>query len=69
MQVKIDVPVSQLCSELPTEFETYLSYCRSLHFEDEPDYNYLKHLFRECMRANNYTFDLMFDWLVPNEQA
>jgi len=27
----------------------YLNYCRSLKFEDKPDYSFLRRLFRELM--------------------
>jgi hypothetical protein len=36
-----------LCRGYPTEFLTYFLYCRSLRFEDVPDYQYLKILFRD----------------------
>ena len=29
------------------EFSTYLNYCRSLRFEDKPDYLYLRKMFKE----------------------
>ena len=63
MQVKIDTPVDRLCSEIPAEFGSYLTYCRGLRFEEEPDYNYVKHLFRECMRQLNHDYDFEWDWL------
>ena len=36
-----------LCRGYPTEFASYFHYCRSLRFEDAPDYQYLKRLFRD----------------------
>jgi len=36
-----------LCKSHPTEFTSYFQYCRSLRFEDKPDYQYLKKLFRD----------------------
>lgn len=35
-----------LCRGYPSEFATYFHYCRSLRFDDKPDYAYLKGLFR-----------------------
>lgn len=35
-----------LCRGHPTEFASYFHYCRSLRFDDKPDYAYLKRLFR-----------------------
>jgi len=36
-----------LCKSYPPEFVSYFQYCRSLRFEDKPDYSYLKRLFRD----------------------
>lgn len=63
MQVKIDTPVETLCADLPECFSTYLTYTRGLRFEEEPDYQYCKHLFRECMRTNSWQFDNVYDWM------
>lgn len=39
--------VQVLCKGLPLEFVTYFQYCRSLRFDDKPDYSYLRKLFRD----------------------
>lgn len=31
-------PIDVLCKGTPCEFDTYLTYCRSLRFEEKPDY-------------------------------
>ena len=36
-----------LCRGYPTEFASYFHFCRSLRFEDKPDYAYLKRIFRD----------------------
>jgi len=36
-----------LCKNYPSEFTSYFHYCRSLRFDDKPDYSYLKRLFRD----------------------
>ena len=33
-------PIDVLCKGAPCEFATYLNYCRSLRFEEKPDYRY-----------------------------
>jgi hypothetical protein len=33
-----------------------------LRFEDRPDYDYLKRLFRELFFRKGYSFDNVFDW-------
>jgi hypothetical protein len=34
-----------------------------LGFEEDPDYNYLRDLFKKIMDRNNDQFDFMFDWV------
>jgi hypothetical protein len=36
-----------LCRGYPTEFASYFHYCRSMRFDDRPDYAYLKRIFRD----------------------
>ena len=48
------------------EFATYLNYCRSLRFEDKPDYSYLRELFRGLFHKLGYTYDYIFDWSAKN---
>ena len=35
--------------DLPGEFITFLLYCRNLKFDDTPNYNYLKCLFKNLL--------------------
>ena len=44
------------------EFVDYLNYCKSLKFEDQPDYAMLRQRFRQLFYAQNYTYDYVFDW-------
>lgn len=41
------IPLQSLCRGYPTEFASYFHYCRSLKFDDKPDYAYLKRNFRD----------------------
>jgi hypothetical protein len=41
------VLVQVLCKNYPSEFASYFHYCRSLRFDDKPDYAYLKRIFRD----------------------
>jgi len=60
--------VETLTKGLPVEFAMYLNYCRSLHFDDKPDYNYLRRLFRELFYRKGYTQDYIYDWTMINQQ-
>lgn len=44
------------------EFATYLNFCRSLRFDDKPDYSYLRQLFRNLFHRHGYAYDYIFDW-------
>ena len=50
------------------EFAMYLNYCRSLEFEESPDYNYLRQLFRELFKRHNVEYDYMFDWRILKQR-
>jgi len=59
---KMSTSVEELCRGYPAEFATYLNYCRSLRFEEKPDYPYLRHLFRNLFHRQRFTYDYVFDW-------
>merc|ERR1712096_179983 len=63
---KMGTPVEILCKHFPTEFATYLNYCRALRFEDKPDYAYLRRLYRDLFFRQGYAADYRFDWTVLN---
>lgn len=47
---------------LAAEFSTYLNLCRSLRFDDKPDYSYLRQLFRNLFHRQGFSYDYVFDW-------
>eukprot|EP00756_Hemistasia_phaeocysticola_P026141 Hpha_TRINITY_DN16043_c1_g1::TRINITY_DN16043_c1_g1_i1::g.119248::m.119248/K02218/CSNK1, CKI; casein kinase 1 len=59
---KMSTPVETLCKGFQAEFATYLNYTRSLRFEDKPDYQYLRKLFRDLFVREGFQMDHMFDW-------
>ena len=50
------------CPPPPAEFSTYLNFCRSLRFDDKPDYSYLRQLFRNLFHRQGFSYDYVFDW-------
>eukprot|EP00826_Nyctotherus_ovalis_P006581 TRINITY_DN11574_c0_g1_i1.p1 TRINITY_DN11574_c0_g1~~TRINITY_DN11574_c0_g1_i1.p1 ORF type:complete len:305 (+),score=17.53 TRINITY_DN11574_c0_g1_i1:547-1461(+) len=62
MKCKTSVTSKELYAGFPEEFATYLSYCRSLLFEEKPDYKYLKKLFRDCFTDRDLESGFIFDW-------
>uniref|UniRef100_A0A1J3IN58 non-specific serine/threonine protein kinase n=1 Tax=Noccaea caerulescens TaxID=107243 RepID=A0A1J3IN58_NOCCA len=65
---KVSTSIEALCRGHPTEFASYFHYCRSLRFDDKPDYAYLKRLFRNLFIREGFQFDFVFDWTVLKYQ-
>jgi hypothetical protein len=57
-----------LCYGLPPEFASYLNYCRSLRFEDRPDYSHLRKMFKELLVKEGHEYDYAFDWVILNDK-
>ena len=45
-----------------------MKYCRTLEFEQDPNYNYLKGLFISILTKNQLKFDLLFSWVFNKEK-
>ena len=63
-EIKITTPVEDLCSGFPGEFITYISYCKNLDFEQQPDYLYIRRLFKDLYTRLGYENDQIFDWML-----
>eukprot|EP00826_Nyctotherus_ovalis_P066380 TRINITY_DN9801_c0_g6_i1.p1 TRINITY_DN9801_c0_g6~~TRINITY_DN9801_c0_g6_i1.p1 ORF type:complete len:168 (-),score=65.30 TRINITY_DN9801_c0_g6_i1:83-586(-) len=50
------------CLSFPMEIATYFHYCRSLRFNDRPDYGVLKKMMRELMYREALKYDFLYDW-------
>ena len=64
MEIKRDITPIELCQECPEEFTKYMSYIRKLEYEEDPDYNMLKNLFKSVLEKNEFQFDYYYDWDV-----
>ena len=64
MEKKMTTPNDILTKGLPKEFLDYMNYIKSLRFEDKPDYPYLRKLFRDLFKRENYRYDYVFDWTL-----
>ena len=67
-EIKKNIKIKELCSELPEEFESFYNYIRKLEFEQVPDYDYLKLLLKNILKKNNFIIDYYYDWdkVKPN---
>ena len=61
-ETKKNTTPEQLCIGFPKQFCEFVTYTRSLSFEQEPNYNYLKKLIYDVMDKYNFLLDYLFDW-------
>jgi serine/threonine protein kinase len=61
---KKDVSIEKLCVNLPKEFILYFKHVKSLAFEEEPCYDYLKSLFLTAFSEAKLVFDYRWDWTL-----
>lgn len=55
--------------QYPYEFEEFVSYCRGLHFEEDPNYSYLSELIKKIMIKYSFEFDTCFEWNVNSKSS
>eukprot|EP00127_Corallochytrium_limacisporum_P000261 Clim_evm8s9 gene=Clim_evmTU8s9 len=65
---KLSTPIETLCKNYPAEFASYLHYCRSLRFDEQPDYAFLRKIFREVFQRANFQFDYVYDWTILKQE-
>lgn len=51
-----------LCEGLEPEFIKYFGYVESLEFEEEPDYVWVKRLFKDLFDRMGYDNNRVLDW-------
>eukprot|EP00826_Nyctotherus_ovalis_P063161 TRINITY_DN923_c0_g10_i1.p1 TRINITY_DN923_c0_g10~~TRINITY_DN923_c0_g10_i1.p1 ORF type:complete len:227 (+),score=79.71 TRINITY_DN923_c0_g10_i1:481-1161(+) len=66
-ELKLNTSLATLCKGLPEEFSKYISYCRQLQFAEDPDYNYLKKLFKTLLMKKGEFYDYKYDWIIKPE--
>ena len=66
--MKKNIHERKLCEGLPDEIYSFLKYTKNLGFEEEPDYNYLRTLFKKLLFKHNiiYNDSLTFSWANNN---
>lgn len=64
---KLKTSINELCKGQPVEFVKFFEYVRALEFQDKPDYDYLRKLFRSLSEAKGYEYDGKFDWTLKKE--
>lgn len=64
-KMKLEIPEEQLCCHMPPEFATYFKFVKTLHFNEKPDYAYLRTLFHSVMEKLEFRMDWRYDWTPP----
>merc|ERR1712129_139056 len=62
-QKKEETALSDLCHGHPHEFQAYLQYCRTLEFQEKPDYKMLRKLFQDVRDKHGPAEDHQLEWL------
>ena len=64
---KMATSPEELCKDLPSEFQEFITSVRALRVDEVPDYRAYKDLFRKLFMANNFVMDYRFDWLCVDQ--
>ncbi|OJA17283.1 hypothetical protein AZE42_13033 [Rhizopogon vesiculosus] len=64
LQSKQGTSIYDLCFAIPSEFASFLVYARSLAFEDKPDYDRFRKLFKALLSREENPANI-FDWDQP----
>ena len=60
----------EIFKNIPEEMAEFLKYAQNLKFEEDPDYNYMKGLFKILLSKKNYDIQkLNFCWINPNDKG
>ena len=62
LEKKMVISTAKLCEDLPIEFEVFLDYAKNLKYTETPNYEFLKNLFSNIMKNNNYIYNYNYDW-------
>ena len=63
LEKKLATPLEQLCAGCPCAFRDYIQYCRHLQFEEDPDLDHMKAMFRSLYHSLGYASQsLEWDW-------
>jgi casein kinase 1 len=66
-KIKVNTSIEELCEGYPLEFAAFLHHARSLSFSQEPDYSYLRRLFRDLFIEKGFQLDHVYDWTVNHQ--
>lgn len=59
--------IRSLCEGFPNQFVKYMQYSRKLRYEETPDYEWLRKLFKDVLSEMDEPDDGIYDWHFLNE--
>ena len=62
---KATISPETLCEGLPRQFSEFLKYVKALRFDQTPNYEYCRNLFRNCFDEAALEDDGVWDWELP----
>jgi len=62
LRSKQKITALDLFHKLPLEFRTFFEHCRSLSFDDKPNYDHFRRLFDNLLVKEGFQNDVAFDW-------
>jgi len=65
---KKNTKTDELCMGHPIEFANYITYTKNLGYEQDPNYDYLRGLFKTMIEKNSFELDFKFDWVKPTDK-
>ena len=68
-EAKSSISVDILCKDVPIEFKQYLNYCKSLAYDEKPDYEYLRQCFLAYVIIQFQFFKIMLCYARPSPVA
>eukprot|EP00397_Hematodinium_sp_SG-2012_P020371 GEMP01020983.1.p1 GENE.GEMP01020983.1~~GEMP01020983.1.p1 ORF type:complete len:355 (+),score=39.95 GEMP01020983.1:42-1067(+) len=68
MESKMSTSVEELCDGYPDEFAKYFKYLSTLEFQERPNYDFCRKLFKDCMKRHNFDYDYVYDWTPAQKE-
>ena len=63
LSLKMNISIYDLCSNLPQGFSQFLQYTKDLHFEQRPDYEYLKNILIKMKNNNSDLTNVKYNFM------
>lgn len=62
-EIKQATTVETLCYGLPDQFVEYMQYVRRIKFDEKPNYDFCRGLFKDIAKEQGISYDFEFDWI------